>query len=83
MGLLQNESFAAALFLRLWFNFFCFCGFLFKKKGGIFELEYSKADRECSRGLSVENFSVFIAVWVIHSSLILPQKDKSANSFRS
>mgnify|MGYP003483264328 CR=1 FL=1 len=59
--LLQNESFAAALFLRLWFIFFYFCGFLFKKKGGIFELGYSKADREFSRGLSVENFSVFIS----------------------
>ena len=60
-GLLQNESFAAALFLRLWFNFLCFFSYYLRIMGGIFELRHSKADREFSRGLSVENFSVFIS----------------------
>ena len=38
-----------------------FAAFYLRKMGGIFELRHSKADRECSRGLSVENFSVFIS----------------------
>ena len=59
-GLLENESFATAPFLRLWFNFLCFFGYYLRIMGGIFELRHSKADREFSRGLSVENFSVFI-----------------------
>ena len=29
--------------------------------GGNFELRHSKADRECSRGLAVENFLVLFA----------------------
>ena len=45
---------------------FCVCGSIFsvfaafylRKMGGMFELRYSKADREGSRGLAVENFSV-------------------------
>jgi len=48
---------------------FCVCGSIFsvfaafylRKMGGMFELRYSKADREGSRGLAVENFSVFIS----------------------
>lgn len=60
-GLLENESFATAPFLRLWFNFLCFFGYYLRIMGGIFELRHSKADREFSRGLSVENFSFFIS----------------------
>ena len=36
-----------------------FAAFYLRKMGGNFELRHSKADRECSRGLSVENFFGF------------------------
>ena len=59
-GLLENESFATAPFLRLWFNFLCFFGYYLRIMGGIFELRHSKADPESSHGLAVEFFLSFI-----------------------
>ena len=56
-GLLQNESFATVLFL-------CLGQFIERQKcvllGKCCRFGRSKADREGSHGLAVDNFSVFI-----------------------
>lgn len=56
MNVLQQPSFCVYSSISS-----AFAAFYLRKMGRIFELRYSKADRECSRGLSVENFSVFIS----------------------
>ena len=58
MGLLQNESFAAVLFLR----FGVYWGYILGMYNGLSSRNgYSKADPEHSHGLVVENFSVLFA----------------------